>query len=63
MTSLVYELTDSLRLTMDGNGINFIVPFPYNKALFRHPEQNIYSYKILKDLVFHTNAGGVLVIS
>ena len=63
VTSLVYELTDSLRLTMDGNGINFIVPFPYNKALFSHPEQNSYSYKILKDLVCHPNAGGVLVIA
>ena len=63
VTSLVYELADSLRSTMDGNGINFIVPFPYNRVLFSHPEPNSYSYKILKDLVCHPNAGGVLVIA
>lgn len=56
------QLADKLRAETGGKGVDAIVAFPHNYGCSQLGDDHENTKKILRDMVLHPNAGGVLVV-
>jgi altronate hydrolase len=62
VNGIVNQLADNLRRDTGGKGVDAIVAFPHNYGCSQLGEDHENTRKILRDMVLHPNAGGVLVV-
>ncbi|MDH6303604.1 altronate hydrolase [Parabacteroides sp. PF5-5] len=62
VNGITQQLADMLRRETQGVGIDAIVAYPHNYGCSQLGDDHENTRKILKDLVLHPNAGGVLVV-
>lgn len=58
----INSLAEKLRLETQGKGIDAIVAYPHNYGCSQLGEDHENTRKILRDMVLHPNAGGVLIV-
>ena len=56
------QLADALRRETNGEGVDAIVAYPHNFGCSQLGDDHENTKKILRDMVLHPNAGGVLVV-
>jgi altronate hydrolase len=56
------ELADALRRETEGKGVDAIVAFPHNYGCSQLGDDHENTRKVLRDMVKHPNAGGVLLV-
>lgn len=62
VNGIVTQLADKLREETKGKGVDAIVAFPHNYGCSQLGDDHENTKKILRDMVLHPNAGGVLVV-
>lgn len=62
VNGIVTQLADKLREETKGKGVDAIVSFPHNYGCSQLGDDHENTKKILRDMVLHPNAGGVLVV-
>lgn len=62
VNGIVTQLADKLREETKGKGVDAIVAFPHNYGCSQMGDDHENTKKILRDMVLHPNAGGVLVV-
>ena len=62
VNGIVTQLADKLREETKGKGVDAIVAFPHNYGCSQLGDDHEITKKILRDMVLHPNAGGVLVV-
>ena len=62
VNGIVNQLAEKLRQETAGNGVDAIVAFPHNYGCSQLGDDHENTKKILRDMVLHPNAGGVLVV-
>jgi altronate hydrolase len=63
VNGIIREIVEEVkRLTNNGEGVDGIVDFPHNYGCSQLGDDHENTRKILRDLVMHPNAGGVLVV-
>ena len=62
VNGIANQLADKLRKETDCKGIDAIVAFPHNYGCSQLGDDHENTKKILRDMVLHPNAGGVLVV-
>ncbi len=62
VNGIVNRLAERLRKETDGRGVDAIVAFPHNYGCSQLGEDHENTRKILRDMVKHPNAGGVLIV-
>jgi altronate hydrolase len=58
----INSLAENLRFETQGRGVDAIVAFPHNYGCSQLGDDHENTRKILRDMVLHPNAGGVLVV-
>ena len=62
VNGIVNELAAALKEETSGKGVDAIVPFPHNYGCSQLGDDHENTRKVLRDMVLHPNAGGVLVV-
>ena len=62
VNGIVGQLAEGLRRETGGKGVDAIAAFPHNYGCSQLGEDHENTKKILRDMVLHPNAGGVLVV-
>lgn len=62
VNGIANQLADALRRETNGQGVDAIMAFPHNYGCSQLGDDHENTKKILRDLVLHPNAGGVLVV-
>lgn len=62
VNGIVTQLADKLREETKGKGVDAIVAFPHNYGCSQLGDDHENTKKILRNMVLHPNAGGVLVV-
>lgn len=62
VNGIVNQLATNLRQETNGEGVDAIVAFPHNYGCSQLGDDHENTKKILRDMVKHPNAGGVLVV-
>ncbi|MTK53528.1 altronate dehydratase family protein [Paludibacter sp.] len=62
VNGIINQLAEDLRSETGGNGVDAIVAFPHNYGCSQLGDDHENTRKILRDMVLHPNAGGVLVV-
>lgn len=62
VNGIVTQLADKLREETKGKGVDAIVAFPHNYGCSQLGDDHENTKKILRDMVLHPNAGGVLMV-
>ena len=62
VNGIANQLAEKLRKETDGKGVDAIVSFPHNYGCSQLGDDHENTKKILRDMVRHPNAGGVLVV-
>lgn len=62
VNGVVTQLADKFREETKGKGVDAIVAFPHNYGCSQLGDDHENTKKILRDMVLHPNAGGVLVV-
>ena len=63
VNGVVNQLAEALRRETAGKGVDAIVSFPHNYGCSQLGNDHENTRKVLRDMVKHPNAGGVLVVS
>ena len=63
VNGIANQLAEQLREETRGEGVDAIVAFPHNYGCSQLGDDHENTRKILRDIVLHPNAGGVLVLS
>ena len=58
----INSLAEKLRMATQGKGVDAIVAYPHNYGCSQLGEDHENTRKILRDMVLHPNAGGVLIV-
>ena len=58
----INSLAETLRAETQGKGVDAIVAYPHNYGCSQLGEDHENTRKILRDMVMHPNAGGVLIV-
>jgi len=62
VNGIINQLVENLRRETAGKGVDAIVAFPHNYGCSQLGDDHENTRKILRDMVLHPNAGGVLVV-
>ncbi|MCC8088124.1 MAG: altronate dehydratase family protein [Rikenellaceae bacterium] len=62
VNGIVNELASALRNETGGEGVDAIVAYPHNYGCSQLGDDHENTRKVLRDMVLHPNAGGVLVV-
>jgi altronate hydrolase len=62
VNGIINQLAESVRIQTKGVGVDAIVAFPHNYGCSQLGEDHENTRKILRDMVKHPNAGGVLIV-
>jgi len=62
VNGIVNELASALRNETGGKGVDAIVAYPHNYGCSQLGDDHENTRKVLRDMVLHPNAGGVLVV-
>lgn len=62
VNGIVNQLAEGLRRETEGKGIDAIMAYPHNYGCSQLGDDHENTKKILRDLILHPNAGGVLVV-
>lgn len=62
VNGIAQQLAETLRKETEGRGVDAIVAFPHNYGCSQLGDDHENTRKILRDMVFHPNAGAVLVV-
>jgi altronate hydrolase len=62
VNGIVGQLVDKLKEETKGEGVDCIVGFPHNYGCSQLGEDHENTKKVLRDMVLHPNAGGILVV-
>ncbi|MDR2287405.1 MAG: altronate dehydratase family protein [Prevotellaceae bacterium] len=62
VNGIINELAKSLSKEIDGNGIDAVVAYPHNFGCSQLGDDHENTRKILRNMVLHPNAGGVLIV-
>ncbi len=62
VNGIIGQLAEGLRRETEGKGVDAIVAFPHNYGCSQLGDDHENTKKILRDMVLHPNAGGVLVV-
>ncbi|MDP4203609.1 MAG: UxaA family hydrolase, partial [Bacteroidota bacterium] len=62
VNGIINQLAEDLHSETGGNGVDAIVAFPHNYGCSQLGDDHENTRKILRDMVLHPNAGGVLVV-
>ena len=62
VNGIINQLAEDLRSETGGEGVDAIVAFPHNYGCSQLGDDHENTRKILRDMVLHPNAGGVLVV-
>ena len=62
VNGIIGQLAEGLRRETEGKGVDAIVAFPHNYGCSQLGDDHENTKKILRDMVLHPNAGGVLIV-
>jgi altronate hydrolase len=63
VNGIINQLAENLRAEVGNEGVDAIVAFPHNYGCSQLGDDHENTRKILRDMVLHPNAGGVLIVS